>query len=148
MVRSKRLKPIQEMAQNKEKAAAKEMGESLHNRQLQEQKLEQLKTYRQEYLFEMEQQTKIGVSGSRLQQYHQFLAKLDLAISQQKETIERCNQQLDASKGRWTNQRNKTKTITQVMQKLQHKEMQNQNKKEANRIDEMSTQAFIRQHAK
>ncbi|WP_444994881.1 flagellar export protein FliJ [Aliikangiella sp. IMCC44359] len=148
MVRSKRLKPISQIAQNNEKIAAKEFGQTLEAQRNEEQKLEKLELYRKEYLADMETKIRQGINGTGLQQYHQFLSKLDLAISQQKDVLVRCGQELEASQGKWNHQRNHAKTIKQVMGKIAQKEQQVIDKKEANRADEMSTQAFLRNQSK
>lgn len=148
MVRSKRLKPIKQLAKNKEKLAAQELGVSIENERQQSQKLEQLHQYRSEYIQEMDVKVKQGVSGDTLQRYHQFLAKLDLAISQQKEAVMQSSQQLNQSQSHWQDKRSRAKAITQVMDKMQVQEQKTQSKKENIQLDEMSTQAFIRQHSK
>lgn len=148
MVRSKRLKPIKLLAKNKEKLAAQELGASIENQRQQSQKLEQLNQYRREYIEEMDIEVKQGVSGSTLQRYHQFLAKLDLAISQQKDALLHSNQQLSSSQNHWQDKRSHTKAITQVMDKMHTREQKAAHKKEVVQADEMSTQAYIRQHSK
>lgn len=148
MVRSKRLKPIKQLAKNKEKLAAQELGASLENQRQQSQKLEQLNQYRSEYIQQMDDKVKLGVSGETLQRYHQFLAKLDLAISQQQDVLLQSSQQLDQSQSHWQDKRSHAKAITQVMDKMQVQEQKAELKKETLQVDEMSTQTFIRQHSK
>jgi len=144
MVRSKRLKPIKDLAKNNEKVAAAELGQSLEKQRSENQKLEQLFAYRREYLHEMEVRVKQGMTGATLQRYHHFLAKLDLAIAQQQEALELTRKQLDASQDLWQEKRSRSKAISQVMDKMAVEEQREQDKKEARQIDEMSTQAFLR----
>lgn len=144
MVRSKRLKPIKELAKNREKLAAQELGHSLESQKLENQKLEQLTQYRNQYLADMEQKVRQGVSGATLQRYHQFLAKLDLAIDQQNDVLRRCSDRIDESQGNWQDKRSRTKVISQVMDKMAVKEQIAITKKEAHQSDELSTQAFLR----
>ena len=144
MVRSKRLKPIRKMAQDKEKAAAQALGQSLELQTTEQQKLTQLKQYRQEYLAEMMQKVATGINGASLQHYHHFLNKIDEAISQQDEVLCRCGEKLTASQGEWRDKRSHAKAITQVMDKMSSRERKALDKKEANQNDELSTQAFLR----
>ena len=144
MVRSKRLSPIKALAQNGEKVAAQALGSSLQKQQLEEQKLQQLFQYREEYLQEMDTRVRAGISGATLQRYHHFLAKLDSAIKQQQETLNRTNKQLNVSQDHWQTQRSRTKAISQVMEKMAIKEQADEGKKEVKRADELSTQAFLR----
>jgi flagellar FliJ protein len=144
MDRSKRLKPIRKLAQNKEKNAAQELGHALEIQKHELNKLEQLKQYRIEYLDQMQVKVNQGVTGATLQQYHQFLNKLDLAISQQNNVVEQCVTQLETTKAHWQSKRSEAKAISQVMDKMAVKEQQVKDKKESNQTDEMSTQAFLR----
>ena len=144
MARSKRLNPIKKLAQNKEKTAAQELGHALDVYKNEQNKLAQLNTYRTEYLEQMQVKVNQGVSGATLQQYHQFLNKLDLAISQQNNVTEQCESQLALTKEHWQSKRSKAKAITQVMDKMAVKEQQVKDKRESNQSDEMSTQAFLR----
>ena len=144
MVRSKRLEPIRKLAKNKEKKAAEELGASLELQKLENQKLVQLETYRSEYLEGMEEKIRQGVSGATLQQYHQFLNKLELAISQQKDVLVQCQQKIEHNQGQWKDDHNRHKAIGQVMQSFQDKEQKQKLKKESNQNDEISTQSFIR----
>ncbi|TQV75334.1 flagellar export protein FliJ [Aliikangiella marina] len=144
MVRSKRLNPIKTLAKNKEKAAAQALGNSIERQKVEDQKLQQLYQYRHEYLLQMESKVKSGISGSELQRYHLFLAKLDSAIEQQKDVLMVSAKQLDASQSHWQEKRNRTKAISQVMEKMQNQEKFDASKKEAKASDEISTQAFLR----
>lgn len=144
MVRSKRLNPIKKLAKNKEKAAAQALGSSLERQKAEDNKLQQLYQYRHEYLVEMEDKVKAGISGAALQRYHMFLAKLDQAIEQQKDVLQLSNNQLNASQSNWQDKRNRTKAISQVMDKMEQQENVAAEKKEVKLNDEISTQAFLR----
>ena len=62
MKRSKRLAPIQHLAQSKEKTAAQALGQSLDNQKLEITKLEQLNLYRVEYVAQMQEKINQGVN--------------------------------------------------------------------------------------
>lgn len=144
MSKSKRLTPIKQLAQDKEKDAARAFGQSLEQNKLEASKLQQLMQYRSEYLTQMEEKIKQGISGASLQQYHQFLNKLDTAVKQQQEVIERSKKQLEVKQEHWQDKRSKAKAISQAMNNMQAKEKRAQDKKDATQQDEMSTQAFLR----
>ena len=144
MQRSKRLTPIKELAQNNEKNAAHALASALEKQKRESDKLEQLFQYRIEYLQQMEVQIKKGINGTKLQQYHLFLSKLDSAISHQKNVFESCVKQLDRTKNNWQQKHCKTEAISQVMNKMAVKEQNVLDKREAKQNDEISTQAFIR----
>lgn len=144
MDRSKRLTPIKQLAQNNEKNAAQSLARALDSQKRESSKLEQLFQYRLEYLNQMDVQIKNGINGTKLQQYHLFLAKLDAAINHQKAVLETSGKQLDRSKSQWQQKHNKTEAISQVMDKMAIKEKKVLDKRESSQNDEISTQAFIR----
>ncbi len=144
MVKSKRLTPIKKLALNKEKEAAQALGLSLEMKEVELQKLAQLEQYRLEYLADMENKIKQGLSGSTLLQYHHFLSKLDLAITQQKTVLVACEDKLTTVKDNWQNKRSKAKVISQVMEKMVVQEQKKTEKRESMQSDELSTMAFIR----
>ncbi|MGX5174549.1 flagellar export protein FliJ [Aliikangiella sp. IMCC44653] len=144
MVRSKRLQPINRLAQKGEKAAAIEYAQLLENQRNEALKLHQLETYKTEYLKQMEVRVKQGVSGATLQHYHQFLAKISEAIKQQEQVILAAENDLHEGKSRWHDKRTHAKAIDQLVGKLSKEERSEREKKENKQIDEMSTQAFLR----
>ena len=144
MVRSKRLEPIKKLAHNREQQSAKDLGSAIASQKAEEQKLNQLIQYHREYLSGMEAKVKLGISGATLQSYHQFLSKIELAISQQKEVLNQCEARIAANQNQWQSDHGRHKAIGQVMQKMKSKEVTEQRKKEASFADEISTQSFIR----
>lgn len=144
MKSSQRLKPIKKIADNKEKKAAQSLGKSVQHCQLQADKLTQLVSYRIEYVASMSAKTLQGISGDQLQQYHQFLTKLDIAIGQQQLVVQQSEQQLSQNQHQWQSDNSRASAIAKVISKLKDKEVQASNKEEASQHDELSTQAFLR----
>ena len=142
---SKRLKPIKQLAENKEKAAAKSLGKSVEYRKLQLSKLAQLRNYRTEYIHSMSEKTQQGMFGDQLQQYHLFLTKLDTAIKHQEQVVVESEQSLVESQDNWRADNSRANAISNAIDKIKSKEDQQQEKRESAQIDELSTQAFIRQ---
>ncbi len=144
MNRSQRLQPIQKLADNKEKVAAQVLGKSVEHRQGQLDKLSQLNCYRAEYVESMTKKTLQGMSGDQLQQYHQFLNKIDTAIEQQKSAVEQSAVDLSLSQNEWQSNNSRASAITKVVKNLKADELKERNKRETIQVDEMSTQAFLR----
>jgi len=144
MTASKRLKPIKQLADNKQKVAAQNLGKSIGKRKQQQQQLEQLIHYRSEYLVTMSSNTAQGMSGVRLQQYQQFLAKLDAAIEQQQLAVAQSHTSVSECRTKWQNDNSRATAIDKAMKNLHSKERKEADKKEVAQVDEMSTQAFLR----
>jgi len=141
---SKRLKPIKQLADSKEKVAAQNLGKSIGQRKQQQLQLEQLIHYRTEYLITMSSNTAQGMSGDRLHQYHQFLAKLDSAIEQQQTAVEQSRLSVSECRNKWQSDNSRATAIDKAMKNLHAKEVKAADKKEVAQVDEMSTQAFLR----
>lgn len=145
MSSSKRLKPIKQLAENKEKKAAQNLGKSVEYRKLQLNKLAQLRNYRAEYVNSMSQKTQQGMFGDQLQQYHLFLTKLDTAIQHQEQIVAHSEQSLVESQDNWRADSSRANAISSAIDKMKTKENQQKEKRENAQVDELSTQAFIRQ---
>ncbi|MCF6193918.1 MAG: flagellar export protein FliJ, partial [Kangiellaceae bacterium] len=141
---SQRLKPIKKLADNKEKTAAQNLGKSVENRKQQIDKLTQLTNYRTEYMDNMTAQTQQGINGEKLQQYHHFLNKLDTAIEHQNSIVYQSEQHVSQSQQNWKSDNSRASVISKVIKNMKNKEVRAQEKQEANQIDELSTQAFLR----
>lgn len=143
MTSSKRLEPIKKLANNQEQKAAKALGTAIELKKNEERKLNQLLQYQKEYLTGMESKVKLGVSGAMLQSYHQFLNKIEVAISQQKNVLIECEERITTSQGRWKNDHSRNNAIGQAISKIKVKEQKLENKEERAQADELSTIAFI-----
>lgn len=132
------------MADNTEKNAALDLGESVKYKNEQINKLSQLIGYRDEYLIKISEKSEKGVSSAQLQQFHLFLNKLNQAINQQKQSVEISERNVGQKQGTWLNKNSRAQAIGKVMSKLQSKEYIKRARKDANQLDEIATQAFIR----
>ena len=119
---SQRLKPIKKLADNKEKVAAQSLGKSVEYNKNQQDRLAQLVNYRAEYIDSMSFKTQQGISGDQLQQYHQFLVKLDSVIEQQRQVVQQSHINLSQSQSKWQSQNSRANAISKVMNKLKSKE--------------------------
>jgi len=133
---SKRFKPIQKIATHKERKAAAALGESLKQRQSARQRLEDLRQYRAEYLERFARATRSGLSGSQIMEYQVFISKLETAISQQEEIVNRSQQDCDSSKADWRGRYTKSKAMESVLGRMQKAELTSQKKKEQSEMDD------------
>jgi len=144
MKSSQRLKPLKTLADNKEKTAAQNLGKSVQNKHQQLEKLAQLVKYRSEYVESMSLRTQQGMTGEKLQQYHQFLSKLDTAIEHQKTLVVQSEQNVSQSQKNWQSDNGRASAINKVMTNIETQETRAKDKQESKQTDELSTQAFLR----
>ena len=88
MTKSKRLKPISEIAEAKERDAARHMGDQQGVLDKHQEKLVELIKYRQEYAEKMVTAGGNGISAGKMQDYSRFIRRLDEAIVFQRSQIE------------------------------------------------------------
>ena len=89
MTRSKRMRPVQQLAQSREQKAVQKLGQSQQHLQAQQAKLEELRAYRDQYARDFEAWGGAGLGAIRMQDYRVFLSRLGEAIRQQETAIAR-----------------------------------------------------------
>ncbi|MCP4993896.1 MAG: flagellar export protein FliJ [Gammaproteobacteria bacterium] len=133
MVASKRFKPVQRIAENRERTAAREFGVSQKNLKLQEEKLSELKNYHREYLERFQSMAREGISASQLHEYRAFICKLETAIKAQEETLHSSRVHCSEQKEMWKEKHSRTRVLGKVVERFQnaeHRERENREQKE------------------
>ena len=98
---SKRFKPVQRVAQSRERKAAQALGRAQQEVSAQEARLEELKRYHREYLDRFQRSTESGISVPQLQEYRAFLAKLEKAIHEQERIVAASLQTRTTQQSQW-----------------------------------------------
>ena len=136
---SKRLKPVQKVAANKERSAARNMGQARVHLAQEEAKLAQLKQYHQEYMMRFQEVSSQGMSASQLQEYRAFLAKLDAAIRQQQKVVAASVANHDSHKDNWKQKRTRTQALGKVVERHRLEERRVADRTEQKENDEHNT---------
>lgn len=123
MVSSKRFKPVQRIAESREKTAAKDMGDSQRRMHSQEARLEELRRYHQEYLGRFESTARSGMSSSQLQEYRAFLGKLDRAIKEQERIVQASHQECATRKDVWKQKHVRTQVLGKAVERFKKAEL-------------------------
>lgn len=132
------LQPLLDLAHDHTDAAARNLNQLKARWNEAEQKLQQLLGYREDYRQRLLQSTKLGIQANSLKDYQLFLSKLDLAIRQQSEEIERCKQRWEQGRQEWQNQQRKLKAFDTLSQRHKRSEKQREDKQEQREQDELS----------
>lgn len=133
---SDRFKPIQKIASHKERKAAAALGESLKHRDAAKQRLDELRDYHAEYLERFSRATHNGLSGSQIREYQVFINKLEAAIAQQQEVVERSQQYCDSSKAQWRGRYTKAKAMDNAVDRMQDQERRQEDRRQQTEADE------------
>lgn len=136
MVPSKRLKPVQRVAESREKDAARELGDSQRRMRDQEAKLDNLKRYHQEYLERFQSTARQGMAASQMQEYRAFLEKLDQAIRAQEKVVEASKGECVTRKEHWQQKHVRTQALGKVMDRFKSVEDKQVEKREQNETDD------------
>jgi flagellar protein FliJ len=115
MKKSERLEPVIKVARNTEQNAAKALGESRRILEKNEAKLTELLNYRQEYSKKYEDTGRDGMEINRLNEFRQFLVRLNDAIASQRELIRIKQSELDRKNTIWRQTRVKHKSIDKIV---------------------------------
>jgi flagellar FliJ protein len=136
MTRSKRMIPVVKVAENREQAAARVMGEAQQRLAAQLRKLEELITYRDQYSSEFQQRSGQGMGVARLQDYRLFLARLNDAIQHQERVVERCQQDVERQRRHWMSTRTRTQALGKVVDRYRREEQRVVERREQHDTDE------------
>lgn len=136
MSRAKRIEPVQDIAEDKEKklavslvACERRVGEA-------ETKLQELERYRLEYQQQYAARAGKGMGVTDLRDYQAFLARLSEAVKQQQQVLQRARADRDAERQRWQDAARKAKALDHVIGKWQAEERSVQDKREQRDSDE------------
>jgi flagellar FliJ protein len=128
---SKRLKPVQKVAANREQKAARSMGQARANLAQEEAKLAQLRQYHQEYLERFQEASAQGMSVGQLQEFRAFLGKLDEAIEQQQKVVAASMATHSTHREEWKQKRTRTQALGKVVERYRKEE-----RKAADRVEQ------------
>ena len=133
---SKRLKPVQQVAANREQKAARSMGRARANLAQEEAKLAQLRQYHQEYLARFQEASAQGMSVGQLQEYRAFLGKLDDAIEQQEKVVAASVATHSTHRNDWKQKRTRTQALGKVVERYRKEEVKLADRNEQKENDE------------
>jgi len=140
---SKKLRPVMKVAEQREQNAACQLGGSVRQLEFQQKQLDELIAYRarsEQYYLEA---TQTGLSVAQVWDYQIFLARLDNAITQQRQVVKGSSQHKEASQANWQGARGHSKMINKVVETRQQAERQRINSREQRESDDSTSTTLI-----
>ncbi len=122
MKRSQRLNPVIKVAKDREQRAAKAMGESRRTLEQHQNKLAELLAYQQEYAQMYVDAGRGGIAINRLNEYREFLCRLNEAVDSQKEVIRLRQSDLVKKDHVWRQTRVTHKSVDKIASRLRDRE--------------------------
>ena len=132
------LQPLLDLAQDHTDVAARKLGMLKAKWQDAEEKLRQLKSYREDYQARLSRGTKMGMQANSIKDFHLFLGKLDLAIRQQSEEVEGCRKSWEGGLHEWQAKQRRLKAFDTLSQRHLSSERKREDKQEQREQDELS----------
>jgi len=117
MKRRNSLQSVAQVTQERERAAARDLGEKRRFLDDQERRMAELREYRSYYLERLREVGGQGLGIQQLNEYRTFLARLDQAIAQQQQAIESCRRAFGESHAAWLERRKELKAIDKLLER-------------------------------
>ena len=135
--KSDRLKIVLEVAQRNEKKALDALASKRRYRDQQQEQLDGLKSYYDQYIGTMKANMQEGaMSVHSLQTYQSFVSQIDQASAQQKNTLQIAQQEFELALQNWTSYHQKQKGMTDLIGRYKGEEEAIRDKKEQKQLED------------
>ena len=134
--KSTRFQTVVRFTESKEEKAAKQLAESQRNLLDQQNRLDSLTQFKDEYAQRFTQTGQQGMRASQLRDFHAFMGKLQSAVDQQKRLVEVAVDNVESKKKQWLSTRNETRKANTLLDRYLLQEQRIQDKQEQKESDE------------
>ena len=136
------LQPLLELMQTRTDDATRQLGRLISAEQNARSRLQMLEQYREEYAQKMREATGQGITRVALNNYQDFLGRIDQAILQQARAVQQSEQSTAAGQDHWKEQNKRLKAIDTLSLRHDAKERWREGKREQKIQDEYSARKF------
>lgn len=144
MLRSRRLAVVLNLEERKEREALERMGEARNRYEAQQEQIDNLNRYQQEYRDQIRQNQQGVVPVARLQAWQAFIAQLDQVLRQQQKQLDILAERLDESRRQWQEAWERRRGMEKYIETCRRQEQREQDLKEQKLADEAAGRAFTR----
>jgi len=141
--RSKRMQVVLTLTERSEQQAGEKLGQFTVQVDAEIEQLRQLDEYADQYL-QVYSSRKVAVKPQELIAYSGFIQRLAEARKEQQARLERMQLQLERYRQAWRIAHQKTKSIKELITRLQHEENAGLDKRLQKELDELVGQAYSR----
>lgn len=134
--RADRMQKIFKLAKAEERKVAEEMGRVQRSLNAEISRLQELESYRQNYTAQF--QSSGTISAARLQDYQNFLDRIDRAVDGQKEQIMTGRETRDVHRRRWMMEKQKLDSLERVVDRFRKVEDQETDRRSQKDLDELT----------
>ncbi|MCX4217006.1 MULTISPECIES: flagellar export protein FliJ [Pseudomonas] len=136
--RAARLAPVVDMAEKAEKTAVQRLGYFQGQVKVAESKLADLHAFRLDYSEQWIVRGSTGVSGQWLLGFQGFLAQLDTAVDQQRQSLQWHQNNLDKARDAWQQAFARVEGLRKLVQRYMEEAQRAEDKREQKLLDELS----------
>jgi flagellar FliJ protein len=142
MMKSKRFEPIQEIASTEAVDLSRAMGEAGRKVADIESQLEQLKSYRDEYV-RNSTQSAAAMDAVKLQNYRSFLDRLGEALRQHMKSLETARAEYERRRALWSEKRVEAESLSRVVDRFRKEEQHVADRREQREGDDAALRASL-----
>lgn len=142
--RAQRLEPVVQMAEEAEREAAAKLAQVQQQLRQAEQQLEGLEEYRTEYQQQWIERGQTGVSGEWLMNYQRFLSQLEVAIEQQRNSVNWHSKNTAKSRDEWQKTYARLEGLKKLVQRYRDQARLQADRQEQKEMDEMAQRSAAR----
>ena len=135
MLKSKRFEPIQEIASTSAKDLSRAMGDAARKVADLERQLEQLTSYRDEYVRNTTQSA-AAIDAVKLQNYRSFLDRLGEALRQHLKNLDIARAEYERRRLQWSEKRIEAESLSRVVARFRKEERHAADRREQHEGDE------------
>lgn len=130
------LQPLVHLAQQKNDAATKKLGQLNQHRQTAQEKLDALQQYRKDYQLKFQEEAKNGMSPVDMKNFQDFIWRLDKAIQQQTAVIQKAEESVKNGRNDLMDTTRKMRSFDTLAQRHAESERKVETKNEQRMQDE------------
>jgi flagellar protein FliJ len=142
MMKSKRFEPIQEIASTSAKDLSRAMGDAARKVADLERQLEQLKTYRDEYV-RNSTQSNGPIDAVKLQNYRTFLDRLGEALRQHLKSLDHARAEYERRRVLWSEKRIEAETLGRAVERFRREEQHDADRREQREGDDAAMRVSL-----
>jgi flagellar protein FliJ len=145
MMKSKRFEPIQEIASTSAKDLSRAMGDAAAKVADLERQLEQLQSYRDEYVRKSAPASG-AIDAVRLQNYRTFLDRLAEALRQHAKSLEGARAEYEKRRALWSEKRIEAESLGRVVERFRKEEQHAADRREQREGDDAALRVSLAAH--
>jgi flagellar FliJ protein len=142
MIKSKRFEPIHEIASTSAKDLSRIMADAGRKVTELERQLEQLKSYRDEYV-RNSTEANGSMDAVKLQNYRSFLDRLGEALNQHQKSLDIARKEFDKRRAQWSEKRIEAESLNRVVDRFRKEEQSAADRREQREGDDAAMRLMI-----